>query len=101
MMPPHRKDWAEAMLNEMAYVKSRRAAWHWLLGCTLFAIRERASYELGGVFMNRRIFKFLFGLSAASVIAVTGVYAIQKPYQRERILLFVFHGCTKYSCTRH
>ena len=92
ILPPHRKDWAEAMLNEMAYAGSRRAALYWLLGCVLSAIRERASYTLRRTCMTRRIFKTLFGLGAAAAIAVVGVYAVQKPYQRERIVQVVFHG---------
>lgn len=92
ILPPHRKDWAEAMLNEIAYVRSHRVAWYWVFGCTLFAIRARASYELQRAFMTHRVLKTLLGLSAALVIAVIGVYTIQKPYQRERILKTVFHG---------
>lgn len=91
IMPAHRKDWADAMLNEMAYVPSRRAAWHWLLGCTLFAIRERVTYELVRVFMPNGILKTFFTLSAVATIAVIGIYAMQKPYQRERILITLFH----------
>lgn len=101
ILPPHRKDWAEAMLNEIAYVRSRRAALSWVLGSTLFAIRERASYELLSAPTLRGTLKTLLGLSAAAVITVIGVYAIQKPYQRERILLVVLHGCRKSSCAPH
>jgi hypothetical protein len=91
IMPPHRKEWAEAMLNEVAYVRTRRAAWSWLLGCTLFAVKERASYELARAFMPNGILKKLFTLSVASVIAVIGIYMMQKTYQRERILITLFH----------
>lgn len=98
ILPPQRKDWAEAMLNEIPYVRSRRAALSWALGSTLFAIRERASYELVSALTFRSPHKALLGLSAAAVIAMIGVYAIQKPYQRERILLVVLHGCRKSSC---
>ncbi|HUA79592.1 MAG TPA: hypothetical protein VL997_04410 [Dyella sp.] len=91
VMPPHRRDWAAAMLNEIAYVRSRRAAWHWVLGCTLFAIRERTSYELVSAFTPRGMLKALFKLSAVSFMAVIGLYMIQKPYQRERILIAIFH----------
>ncbi len=92
LLPPHREEWAEAMLNEMAYIGSRQAALHWALGCTWSAIRERTSYELGRTFMKRRALGTLLGLGAASLIAVFGIYALQKPYQRERILMVVFHG---------
>lgn len=101
ILPPQRKDWAEAMLNEIAYVGSRRAALCWALGSTLFAIRERTSYALASALRFRRPHKALLGLSAAAVIAVIGVYAIQKPYQRERILLVVLHGCRKSTCVPH
>lgn len=91
IMPPHRKDWAAAMLNEIAYVRSRRAAWHWVLGCALFAVRERTIYALANTWMSRRMLRSLFRLGAASFIAVIGLYMIQKPYQRERILITLFH----------
>jgi len=92
ILPPQRKDWAEAMLNEMAWAGSRRAALHWMLGCLWSAIRERTSYELGRTLMTRKTVRTLFGLCAASVIAGAGIYALQKPYQRERIVMAVFHG---------
>ena len=101
ILPPHRKEWAEAMLNEMAYVGSRRAAAFWVLGAALFAIRERASYELVSMLRPSKTGKVLLGLSLATVITVMGVYIIQKPYQRERILLHVFHGCRKSGCPLH
>lgn len=91
ILPPHRKDWAAAMLNEMAYVGSRRIAWRWVLGCILFAIRERASYQLTKTFATHRILKTVFGLSAAFVFVVAGVWMVQKPYQQERILITIFH----------
>ncbi len=34
MLPPHRKEWGEAMLNETAWIESRRAALQGVLGCT-------------------------------------------------------------------
>lgn len=92
ILPPHRKDWAEAMLNEIAYVRSRRATWHWLLGCMLFAIRERASCEIVGALTKRSIPRTLLGLGAALAFTVVGVYMVQKPYQRERILTAVLHS---------
>lgn len=100
LLPQERKEWAEAMFNEMPYVGSRREAALWVLGATLFAIRERASCELAGMLRPRRIFEALVGLSLAMVITVMGVYIVQKPYQRERILLLVFHGCGKSGCSQ-
>lgn len=85
LLPPHRKSWAETMFNEIAYIPSRRVALRWALGCTLSAVRERTSYEFGRTFMRHRTLKTLLGLGAASVILVAGLYAVQKPYQRERI----------------
>jgi hypothetical protein len=101
ILPLHRKEWAEAMFNEIAYVESRRAATFWVLGATLFAIRERASYELLSMLRPRDVLKALLGLSLVMVITVMGVYIIQKPYQRERILLLVLHGCGKSGCPQH
>lgn len=101
ILPHHRREWAEAALNEVAYIGSRRAALSWALGCMLFALKERSSYESARALSPRLILKALLGVSAALLIAVTGVYAIQKPYQRERILLLVFHGCRKSGCPLH
>lgn len=89
ILPPHRKDWAEAMFNELAYIESRRLASFWVLGCAWLAIRERISFELERTFMGRRILKAVLGLGAASVIAVVGIYMVQKPYQRERISIYL------------
>jgi len=83
--PPHRKEWARAMLNELAYVESSRAAVRWVIGSMLFAVRERTIYQLENAFMNNRIFKTALVLVAVAVCSVAGMYAIQKPYQKERI----------------
>jgi hypothetical protein len=100
ILPPHRKEWAEAMLHEIAYVPSRRASMHWVLGCIFFSIRARASYELVGAFAPRRMLNALLTMGAASVIFAASVYIVQKPYQRERILMFVLHG-TRAPAARH
>lgn len=100
LLPPHRKDWAQAIFNEMAYIESRPAALRWALGAVLFAIKERASYELLSLLRPREPHKALVALSLATALTVTGMYAVQKPYQRERILLLVLHGCTKSGCPR-
>lgn len=67
----------------------------------LFALKERSSHEFARALPTHTILKALLGVSAALVITVTGVYATQKPYQRERILLIVFHGCRKSGCPSH
>ncbi|MDE1893941.1 MAG: hypothetical protein KGM46_10205 [Pseudomonadota bacterium] len=92
ILPSHRKEWAGEMLNEMAYIRSRRRALYWAFGCALFAIRERASHEFASTFTTRRILKSLLGVSAAVTFLLTGVYMVQKPYQRERILITVLHS---------
>ncbi len=91
ILPSHHKDWADAMFNEMAYIPSRRTALLWALGGAWFAIRLRASYEFGRTLKSRGA-QALLGLVAAAVIAALGVYGIQKPYQRERIRVALFHG---------
>lgn len=91
ILPSHHKDWAEAMFNEMAYIPSRRTALRWALGSTWCAIRLRASYEFGKTVRSRAT-QTLLGLVAVAVIAALGVYSIQRPYQRERILAVLFHG---------
>lgn len=85
IMPPHRKGWAHEILNELAYIETRPAAVRWIIGSTLFAIRERATYQLENAFMNIRAIKTTLILIAMAVSVVAGTYAIQKPYQQERI----------------
>lgn len=101
MLPEHRREWAEAALNEVAYIGSRRAALSWALGCMLFALKERSSYDFGRAIPTHLTLKTLVRVSAMLAIAVVGVYAIQKPYQRERISLTMFHGCQKSGCPPH
>jgi hypothetical protein len=88
-MPPHRKEWGEAMLNEVAHIKSRRDALQWTLGCLFIAFNERLAFELGRTFMTRRIFKVVLALGAALVVVAIGTYIDAKPYQRERIWMTV------------
>lgn len=85
IMPSHGRDWAEAMLNELAYIESRRAAVRWIIESMLFAIRERTTYELGKASVNISPSKTALVLVVAAGCAVAGVYAVQKPYQQERI----------------
>lgn len=85
IMPSHRKDWAQAMLNEYAYIESRREAFRWIVESTLFAIKERTTHELEKASMKVRTFKAALVLIAAAASVVAGTYAIQKPYQQERI----------------
>lgn len=85
IMPSHRKEWAQAMLNELAYIESRPAAVRWILECTLFAIRERTTYQLKEASMNIRTLKTALVLVAVAVSVVAGGYAVQKPYQQDRI----------------
>jgi hypothetical protein len=85
VLPPHRKDWADAMLNESDYIKSRTAALQWALGCTCAAFRVRVTYELERAFMTRRILKGLLGFGAVLVIGLISIYIAAKPYQRDRI----------------
>lgn len=56
IMPSHREDWVQAILNECAYIESRREA-----------------------------FKAAVVVIAAAGSMIAGTYAIQKPYQQERI----------------
>jgi hypothetical protein len=84
LLPPHRKQWAEAMLNETAYIKSRGAALQWFLGCSLTALRERVAYELERS-MVRTLLKLSLGLIAVLVVGAVGIYIDAKPYQRDRI----------------
>lgn len=83
--PSHREDWVRAMLNECAYIESRRELARWIVESALFAIKERTICELERAFMNIRTFKAALVLIAAAVSFVAGIYAIQKPYQQERI----------------
>jgi len=85
LMPLHRKEWTDSVLNELAYIESRRARVRWLIGSLLFAIRERSIYELENASMNIRPIKTILVLVAVAVGTVAGTYAIQKPYQQDRI----------------
>lgn len=85
IMPSHRKDWVQAILNECAYIESRREAFRWIVESTLFAIKERTTHELEKAFMNIRAFKAAVVVIAAAGSMIAGIYAIQKPFQQERI----------------
>jgi hypothetical protein len=89
VLPPNRKEWAAAMLNEVEYVESSQHVLRWIAGSVLSAMKVRVSYEMERTFMSRGILKTFLALCAVMVVAVGGVYAIQKPYQRERIKLVV------------
>lgn len=85
IMPPHRKEWTRAVLNELAYIEPRRAKVRWIIESTLFAIRTRITYQLENASMSHQIFKTTVIVFAVAVGLVAGTYAIQKPYQQERI----------------
>ena len=85
LLPPHRKDWAQAMLNESAYLRSRGAALKWTLGCAYAAVRERVTYQMEITFMRQRISKGFLGLGVVLIVGAIGVYIAAKPYQRDRI----------------
>lgn len=84
LMPPHRKDWADAMFNETAYL-SPRAARRWAVHCTLAALHERITHELEMTRMSRILLKITAACAAMLLIGAMGVYLVAKPYQRERI----------------
>lgn len=73
------------MLNELPYIELSRAARRWIAAGLLFAIRERFIYALEKATMNIGIFKTALILVALAASATAGIYAIQKPYQQERI----------------
>lgn len=87
--PSHRKDWAQAMFNELVYIESQRKAIRWIAESMLFVIQERITYELEKVSMNTRTIKtaliLALVLNTATLGIVAGIYSIQKPYQQERI----------------
>lgn len=89
LLPRHRESWAEAMLNEAAYITSRRAALRWAFGCTCAAFRERVTHELEKTLMRRRMLRILVGLTASLALVTVGIYVTAKPYQRERIWITV------------
>jgi hypothetical protein len=95
MLPPNSKEWAEAMLYELAYIQSRRAALSWVLGCIFSSIKARAAYALVGAFAPRKMLNALLSVGVASVVLATSIYMVQKPYQRERIVAVV---CSRW-CT--
>jgi len=77
------------MLNEAAYIKSRVAAFQWVLGCVVTAFKERVAFELGRTFRTRRIFKVVLAVGAVLMVGAIGTYIDLKPYQRERIFITV------------
>jgi Na+/H+-dicarboxylate symporter len=89
VLPPNRKEWAAAMFNEVEYVESSQHVLRWIAGSVLSAMKVRVSYEMERTFMSRGVLKAFLALCAVMVVAVGGVYAMQKPYQRERIKLVV------------
>jgi hypothetical protein len=89
VLPPNRKEWAAAMLNEVEYVESSQYMLRWIAGSVLSAMKVRVSYEMERTFMSRGILKTFLALCAVMVVAMGGVYAMQKPYQRERIKLVI------------
>jgi beta-lactamase regulating signal transducer with metallopeptidase domain len=88
VLPSNRKEWAAAMLNEVEYVESQHML-RWIAGSVLSAVKARVSYEMERTFMSRGILKTFLALCAVMVVAIGGVYAMQKPYQRERIKLVI------------
>jgi hypothetical protein len=89
VLPPNRKEWAAAMLNEVEYVESPQHMLRWIAGSVLSAMSVRVSYEMERTFMSRGILKTFLALCAVMVVAMGDVYAMQKPYQRERIKLVI------------
>jgi hypothetical protein len=85
MLPPHRKHWAEAMLNETDYLETRRGALSWIIGCVFAAIEVRVTFELERTLMPHKVLKVIGVLGAAIAIGAIGIYVTAKPYQRERI----------------
>lgn len=86
LLPPHRQDWAEAMINELDAIGSRRAAIGWILGCVCTALRERVIFEITGSYpMRRKIFRLSIALAAMLILGIAGVIIGSKPYQRERL----------------
>jgi hypothetical protein len=77
------------MLNEVAYVQSKRHMLRWIAGCVLSAVKARASYEIERTFMSRGILKKTLVFGSIMILAMVGLYAVQKPYQRERIKLVI------------
>ena len=97
LLPPHRKEWGAAMINELEFLASRAAAARWAVGCALTCVRERIVFELGWTNMTRRILKFTMAAGIVVVAFLAGVYIIAKPYQRERIQIMVRHALTAES----
>jgi hypothetical protein len=89
IMPPNRKGWTLAILNELYFIEPRRAVLRWMIGSTLVAIKERTTYELENASMNMIRTSLIVVAMAVGIVA--GTYAIQKPYQQERIKFALHH----------
>jgi hypothetical protein len=85
ILPAHRKEWADAMLHEAAYITPRRSAIAWVLSCTCAALGERFNYELEQMTMKRRILLAVAAFGSVLLASSIFVYVSAKPYQRDRL----------------
>ena len=93
LLPSERSDWGAAMVADLHYIDGEvRAVW-WSVGCVFASGKTAAlcwiSTEKWRLGMRRSIGNTLAGVTIFAVAAVSGTYAIQKPYQRERIAIWL------------
>jgi hypothetical protein len=87
LLPPHRKEWGDAMHREIDAIESPRAARAWARGCAWAALTERIAYEMEIKRMSRKLLKVLLASMAMLIVVSTGILIDSKPYQRERMRL--------------
>lgn len=87
LLPAHRREWGDAMLNELACIDSGRESLRWALGCMFAACRERIRHELGTAFMRKKLRRTVLVLGLLFAIIATGLWFDLKQYQRDRILI--------------
>jgi hypothetical protein len=87
LLPAHRKEWGEAMVNELAYMSSGREALRWAFGCVMAACRERLAHELGTAFMRKKLRRTVLAIGLVLAVMAAGTWFDLKQYQRDRILI--------------
>jgi hypothetical protein len=92
LLPRGRSDWGRAMMAEVHHIESERDAIFWAFGCLGASGKTRISTWIS---MNRRmemrgkVIRSLVGIMALALVSTAGVYAVQKPYQKDRIAIWL------------
>lgn len=93
LLPRDREDWGKAMMAEVQHIGKERDAVFWAFGCLGASGKTRIS---SWILMNNRrmdmrekVIWSLGGIMALALVSAAGVYAVQKPYQKDRIAIWL------------